>query len=491
MSHAAEIRAARDAAVNAYVEGLLSELVEQVAELVDEIEGWQEDGSALQSALDEAATKIAALEDRIAELEAELVEPEPEADFGPTRSFPATEQGVAAAMEFYGIADDINPVIIRATETRPLEQIHAQGGANDVFFFEGREEPYWYDVSAGPMAPSVASYDGVDANGKIDRVNRVPITNPGKRSWFGFTRTRRGIVGLDPSVVIAPSGTLVRPPHPVLQEQTHLTAAERYQYWYGTDGTTRRVINGCPTKLIECETANSVFAGFTLRGPENHFGGMQYTGLSIMGDGQHLLKRVRFEDCWHSGEGVPNTESGGVTLSRVDSYVIENCDFAPSGPTTSSIMTNNVKDGGALRKTRIPKVTNGMMTHWRASGLHIMEDIDLDGGFRSFNLEELRPGFELQWTGGSLRVDRGRHHFGINPVAADDKTPAPPRISLVDVEVSQDAWAFVNGGRLGLDMNVYQGSPSDPICAKASWITHTVDGEVQAVHCVPESRWID
>jgi len=487
MTHADEWNTIHDERLNAWVQGKLDPLVAR-AEASEAREASlvvQRDLLLADSAEKDAL--IVQLQARIAELEAQLPDETP---FGPAAQvFPPTPEGVAAAAAHFGVPADANKVLILATETRTLEQIHAQAGANDVLFFEDREEPYWYDVAQGPMAPGVASFDGVDSAGKIDRVNRVQITNPGTRAWFGFTRTRRGIVGLGPDVTFAPTGTLVRPSFAVLQDQTQLPAADRYQYTYNAAGTRIGTVNGCPVKLFECETANSVFANFTLKGPDNDFGGMQYAGLSIKGSGRHIVKRVRFDGCWHSGQGVPNTETGGLGFTSIGSYEVDLCDFVPVGPTTSAMMTNNVTGGGILRNTRIPKVTNGMLTHWRASGVHIMENIHLDGGIRSFNLEELRPGFELRWTGGSLKVDRGRHHFGINPYVPGSNQPAFPKITLTDVEVSQDAWAYVNGGRPGLDLNAYQGSTSDPIGIRKSDQRHVNDGVAQPVNCVPDVRW--
>jgi len=498
MSHADDWRAERDTHFNAWVQGKLDPLIDRAeaseareASLIVQRELLLADGA-------EKDALIAQLRIEIEDLRAQIPSDE-EPVVGPLDEiFQASPLGLAVLRSRLNIPMDANLVLIRATETRSLEQIHAQGSANDVFCFENRTEPYWYDVANGPMAPGVAAWDTIDANGKILRAvrnsdgswsNAVRVTNTGTRAWFGFTRTRRGLVGMGPDVKFAPRGTLVRPSFAVLEDNTQLPKAERYQYRYDANGNRTGLINGCPVKLLEAEQDNTFFANFTLEGPENDFGGMQYSGLSIKGNGLHQIKRVRFRGAWHGTQGVPNTETGALAV-HAGTYLREDNDYVPIGTATSAVMTNNTT-GGTARRERIPKVSNGLLTHWRPTGVHIMEDIHLDGGHRSFNLEELRPGFELEWTGGSFKVDRGIHHFGINPYVPDSGQPAPPRIGLTDVEVSPDAWAFVNGLGPGLDANVYQGSTSDPICAKRSWITHTNAGVPQPVHCVPSVRWVD
>ena len=498
MTHADDWRITYDEHFNAWVQSKIDDAVSEQRARAEAAEARADAAEDREAALvvegQEKDTLIAQLRARIAELEAQLPEENP---YGPVAQvFPATAEGVAAAAAHFGVPADANKVLIRATDTRKLEQIHAQAGANDVLFFENRTAPYEYDVSQGPMAPGVAAYDGIDANGKITRAVRnadgswsgaVRITNTGSRAWFGFTRTRRGIVGLGPDVKFAPSGTLVRPSFAVLQDNGQLPASERYQYRYDANGNRAGTINGCPVKLFEAEQDNTFFANFTLVGPDNDFGGMQYSGLSIKGNGLHQVKHVRFHGCWHGTQGVPNTETGALGFN-FGTYLYENCDFIPVGPATSAVMTNNSL-GGQMRNNRIPKVSNGLLTHWRPTGVHIMENAHLDGGVRSFNLEEIRPGFELRWTGGSFKVDTGRHHFGINPYVPGSNQPAFPKITLVDVEVSQDAWAYVNGGRPGLDLNAYQGSTSDPIGIRKSDQRHVNDGVAQPVNCVPDVRW--
>ena len=495
MTHADEWNTIHDERLNAWVQGKLDPLVAR-AEASEAREASlvvQRDLLLADSAEKDAL--IVQLRARIAELEAQLPEENP---FGPVAQvFPATAEGVAAAAAHFGVPADANKVLILATETRSLEQIHAQAGANDVLFFENRTEPYWIDVAQGVMAPGVAAYDSIDSAGKITRAVRnadgswsgaVRITNTGNRAWFGFTRTRRGIVGLGPDVKFATRGTLVRPSFAVLEDQTQLPASERYQYRYDANGNRAGTINGCPVKILEAEQANTFFANFTLVGPENNFGGMQYAGLSIKGSGHHVVKHVRFDKCWHGTQGVPNTEAGGLGFTSVGSYGRAYNAYIPGTSATSAVMTNNA-GGGSAENESIPKVSNGLLTHWRPTGRHTMRNMHLEGGIRSFNLEELRPGFELLWEGGSLTVDRGRHHFGINPYVPGSNQPAFPKITLVDVEVSQDAWAYVNGGRPGLDLNAYQGSTSDPIGVRKSDQRHVNDGVAQPVNCVPDVRW--
>jgi len=498
MSYAEEWGVIRDAYLDDFIQGLIDPVTERAVAAEERESSLRIQRDMLLADGAEKDALIAQLRIEIEDLRSQIPSDE-EPEFGPLNEvFQASPLGLAVLRDRFKIPMDANLVLIPATETRSLEQIHAQGSANDIFCFENRTEPYWYDVANGPMAPGVAAYDGVDANGRITRAVRnadgswtgaVRITNSGTRAWFGFTRTRRGLVGMGPDVRFAPRGTLVRPSFAVLEDNTQLPQAERYQYRYDANGNRAGIINGCPVKLLEAEQDSTFFANITLDGPENDFGGMQYSGLSIKGNGQHVIFRCRFRGAWHGTQGVPNTEAGALALNG-GAYLRERNQYIPIGTATSAVMTNNSL-GGTARRESIPKVSNGLLTHWRPTGVHIMEDMHIEGGHRSFNLEELRPNFVLRWTRGSFKVDRGIHHFGINPYVPGSNQPAPPKIELVDVEVSPDAWAYVNGLGAGLDANVYQGSASDPICAKRSWITHTIGGVPQPVHCVPSVRWVD
>lgn len=308
-----------------------------------------------------------------------------------------------------------------------LETVFAtQLSDNDILVLPERDDPYLIDSSNGFMAGGVAEVDGVGANG-LKNGSRYPIVS-NSRNWFSMARARRGIIGLGPNVVIQPSvSSWTQGRWPVLQNEP---AGQQFQKRYMADGSSADMV-GAQCKLIDCESANPFFANFTLRGRD--FGGVQYNGLVMTGSTFKTVKRIYFDGCWRGNEGVPNGETGGLSLGQ-GTYLIEHCDFASNaGP--SPIMWNRTQ-GGTTRHVRSSRPNYGMFTFWRAGKTNVFENVWLDCNRTAMNLEENDGDFALAWTGGKMLLDSpsSKFHFAINPSGGSIK------ISLTDVECSPNGW---------------------------------------------------
>lgn len=297
---------------------------------------------------------------------------------------------------------------------------------NDILVLPERDDPYLIDSSNGFMAGGVAEVDGVGPNGLKDGSRYPIVSNP--RNWFSMCRTRRGIIGLGPDVVIQPSASAwTQGPQPVLQNEP---PGQQFQKRYMTDGSSADMV-GAQSKLIACESANPFFANFTMRSRD--FGGVAYSGLAIAGGTLKTVKRIYFDSCWRGHEGVPNGETGGLAFNQ-GTYLVEHCDFtSTSGP--SPIMWNRTQ-GGTVRYARSTRPNYGMWTFWRCGKLNTFENVWMDCNRTGMNLEENDGDFELDWTTGKIMLDSpsNKFHFGINPSGGSIK------IRLYDVECSTNGW---------------------------------------------------
>ena len=334
----------------------------------------------------------------------EDIYPDFEAGFKPT-SYSSLDE----LIEGEGLPADASYVMWNPAWTH-LEQANAALAANDILVLEERDQPYFYDTSKGFMAKDVEFVDGTGLNGFKDG-SRVPVvSNP--RLWFEMTRARRGIVGMGPRAVIAPSASsFTAPRQPILQNEA---PGDRTQLRYMFDGSTAEMV-GVQEKVIGCEHPRPVFANFTMRG--RSFGGIAYNGIALSpGVGGHsIVSRIDFDGSWRGFTGVPNGETGALTFLR-GTFELRNFDLQSDGG-PSPIMWNRT-EGGSMRMVRSSKPNYGMLTFWRCGGLNTFEDVFDEAAQIGMNLEENLAGFELDWTRGSLSLDHpttSRFHLNINP----------------------------------------------------------------------------
>lgn len=387
---------------------------------------------------------------------------------------PISYPTVTAARTALGAPESANYVVWN-NAWDDLGEAFAALNAGDILVLPERDEPYWIDSSNGFMADGVKEIDGVGSNGLKDG-SRIPIVSRAGH-WFEMTRARRGIIGLGPGAVIEPSpSSFTRQAQPILEDQAD---GQKFQTLYYLNGATQN-INGAQETLIGYEHPNPFFANFTIKG--RSFGGVAYSGIKPTGGTQasNTFKRIKFDECWRSHDGVPNGETGCLTLNR-GTYLIENCDIITPKDSVSGgscIMWNN-NTGGVVRNVRTdetnrPSNMGGMWTFWRCGGVNTFENAHVHARQSGINIEENLAGFELDWTGGTLSVDYpgNRFHFVGNP------SGGPPKISLADVDVSPNG--YTPGA---LVFNNYAASAQ----GKRTWITC----DNMPVSCVPSNKWID
>lgn len=352
-----------------------------------------------------------------------LAAPDPSAKYRPV-----SVSTLAEARALSGAPSNANYVMWNPA-WQHIQQAFEALGSNDILVLPERTEPYLIDSSNGFMAAGVKEVDGVGSDGKKNG-SRVPIVSR-NNLWFAMARAPRGILGMGPNAIIAPSTSAWRrPAQPILQNQT---AGNQTMLRYMLDGSTGEMY-GVQEKLIECEHADSFFDNFTLRGRD--FGGVGYNGIvnSPPSGGKTHVKRVFFDGCWRGHAGVPNGETGGLALLRAI-YDIEACDFhSVGGP--SPIMWNRTA-GGTVRNVRSDKPNYGMFTYWKCGGVNTLTDVLMDTGQIGFNLEENLAGFELNMTGGRMMLDwpsNNRFHLNINPSGGSIK------VRLQGVQVSGNGY---------------------------------------------------
>ncbi len=434
---------------------------------------------ALDDATDDlivAGDEIASLNAVIAQLQAHVAQLQqqiddllnPEDGDAPYR--PVSYASLPAAIAGMGLPTDAQYVIWNHGDQH-LEQVHAALPADAVLVLperynaDGTPKPYLIDSSKGFMAANVASVDGTGPDGLKDG-SRWPIVH-NSRMWFAMTRGRRGLVGLGPGAVIAPSESSWRMGRQPIKENE----PDKDAFYYTTAGQ-KLSMAGASMKLIELVHQNPIVANLTFR--SRSFDGVAYSTVGMAeGSGLKTVKRCFFDGSWRGHAGVPNGETGALSLSR-GTYLIENCDFR-SVNGTSPIMWNQTQ-GGTVRHVRSSRPEFGMFTFWRCGGVNVFEDVYTDSRQLGMNIEENQAGFELRWTRGRMTLDfaGNKFHFGINP------SGGAPKIHLQDVELSGNAYTENR-----MTANIYTTSG----VAKRSWVTS--GGSTLPVSHVPSNRWID
>ncbi len=137
-----------------------------------------------------------------------------------------------------------------------LETVFANNlSDDDILVLPERQDPYLIDSSNGFMASGVSGVDGTGSNGLKDGSIVPVVSNP--RLWFEMTRARRGVIGLGPGVVIAPSASSwTAPRQPILENEP---AGQQFQRAYFTAGGTQNLV-GAQNTLIGYSHANPFFA---------------------------------------------------------------------------------------------------------------------------------------------------------------------------------------------------------------------------------------
>jgi hypothetical protein len=384
----------------------------------------------------------------------------------PTSYGPVSYPTLADAKSALGAPADAN-YVTWSFGSQMLEQVFASLGANDILVLPERAEPYYIDSSNGFMAAGVSGVDGTGTNGLKDG-SIVPIVS-NSRLWFEMCRARRGILGMGPGAVIAPSASSwTAPRQPILQNEP---AGSQFQKAYFSAGGSMN-LSGVQGGLIGNGHANPFFANFILQGRD--FGGWAYNALSFGGSSAATIKRVTLDQAWRSHAGVPNGEAGALGFSG-GSYLIESCDLiAPStGYAGGSPIMWNQNTGDTVRHVRSYGSKSGMWTYWRCGGTNTWEDVSIQGNQVILNIEENLSGFRLDWTGGSgtMTYTGNKFHMGCNP------SGGAPTVALHGVSLATNAYtpgAFT--------MNIYTTAG----VARRSLITC----DTLPVSCVPASSWI-
>lgn len=361
--------------------------------------------SASKAQVDALTNSVTALNATILELQARITELEENQQPVTPPFRPVRYANLEEARSALGAPTDANYVQWQPEWTH-LEQAFAAMSDNDILVLPERAQPYLIDSSKGFMASGVREVSGPNGT-------RTPVVS-NSRLWFAMSRARRGILGLGPGVVIAPSAsswTAPAQPKPLIA--------------YYTNGTTGELV-GANNKLIEAAHANPFFANFEIQGRD--FGGVAYSGLYTDGVGR-TVKNIFFNGCWRGFAGVPNGETGGLAMVK-GTYTLDNLGFkSVDGP--SPIMWNRTT-GGTASNIMADKPNYGMITFWRCGGTNVFKNVTVYNSKLGINLEEELAGFALDWIGGGMFVDSdtAAFHLNMNPSGGSQK------ISLRGVKIS-------------------------------------------------------
>lgn len=370
---------------------------------------------------------------------------------------PVSYTSLAAAQANLHTPSDANYVMWNSSWplNRDLEDVFAtELAANDILVLPERPQPYVIDSSEGFRASGVQSVTG--------RYGELPIVNQYKgvrsaRTWFAMARARRGIVGLGPNAVIEVSASSWTQ-EPQIQDKGSVQEdgwVSVGRYWTNTSGVRQTELVGCQEKVLEAAHSDPYFGNFTLKSRD--LGGVAYHGISC-GRTTQRFERINLSGAWRGFLGVPNGEAGAISIGN-GTYTISKCvlgtrDSAGVRVASSPIMINS-STGGLVEDTDASETFAGMMTYWRSSGKHIVNNVNARFNWGpGLNLEKLQSGFELEWTGGSIWSDyygnggkspkpvdqgnKGRLHFGIHSEAGSAKIT----FRDVDIDVGPTAGAI-------------------------------------------------
>lgn len=329
---------------------------------------------------------------------------------------PVRFTSVAQARAALGVPADANVVLADVNETRMLEEIFMGLGANDILALPERYDafgiprPWYIDSADGFRAAGVASISAPGGG-----VTPVVSTYKGQaaRTWFSMARGRRGLIGLGPDVIVAPSpSSFSWPAQPYPQTVTY------------TSGTTGQLV-GSQNSLLEFAHASPFIGNLTFRSRD--LGGVSYSTVRAS-----TAVRVNFDGSWRGFSGIPNGETGGLLIGN-GAYRIENCTLTPNGG-PSPIMWNRVT-GGVVRNVTCGRPNHGMFTFWRCDGTNTFENVYMDANGQVLNLEEGGANFVINWTGGRMATQGLYHIIG-------ESSGGSKKLNFFNVE-------FVGGGVAG------------------------------------------
>lgn len=283
-----------------------------------------------------------------------------------------------------------------------IEEVMISLGASDVLVLPERYNP---DLTPKPY--QVYSADGFRAPG-VTKVTNKGIDSPivqtylgiGSRSWFGMTRTRAGILGLGPDVIVEPAPSAFTRPQQGRPDDPVLGVTSTYT----TTGGATVTINGCAEKVIEVETAGAYIGNFKFRSLYD-FGTLAYNGITS--NLSVTYENLDFNCGSRSFNTQPNGEASALGCNG--SYKILNCavETRDAGGVTkslSSIMMNSAPTGGIMSNVYIPHAFGP--TWWNCSGTHTVTALSSLGG--GINLEAPLAGFVFNWTDGALDSGVGK-----------------------------------------------------------------------------------
>jgi hypothetical protein len=288
---------------------------------------------------------------------------------------------------------------------RDIEDVFAtELGDNDILVLPERTQPYIVDSSEGFRAASVQSVTG--RYGELPIVNRYKNIRPA-RTWFSMARARRGILGLGPRTVIKMSDDTWTQ-EPQLQDKGSNMENNTYvspgRYWTNTSGVRQSELVGCQEKVIDSDHDSPYFGNFVLKSRD--LGGVAFHGVSIGAGSNGVAERLDLSGAWHGFLGIPNGESGGVTVRNNNNYLISKCLLGTRDSTgfrtgTSPIMINTTMGGGRIEDIDSTETYAGMLTLWNCGGKHVLSNVNTRWTNPGINLEKCQAGFELEWIGGS------------------------------------------------------------------------------------------
>lgn len=195
----------------------------------------------------------------------------------------------------------------------------------------------------------------------------------GKGSYRGMVRVPRGIVGLGPGAVVAPSNS----------------------------GFTAPRASDLQEKLIECVAPKAYFANFTLRGRD--FGDAAYHGIYMTGD-DSIVERMRFQGAHRGYDKVWPYEAGAISFYRGARPQVRNTEIDGYSPEsgrslgTSPIMFNRNVDS-IVTDVYAHRTSIGMPTWWECTNAQVERLVHEDVSYGPGNC----PGVNIEDSSGTFR----------------------------------------------------------------------------------------
>jgi hypothetical protein len=200
---------------------------------------------------------------------------------------------ITSATQLPHAPKDANYVVYTASMGAMLHQAFQKLGANDILVLPERAQPYEIDSSAG-------------------------FASDGTRS-IAMARTKRGLVGLGPGVIVQ-------------------TSASSFSLPKSTSTA------GNLNVVLQCVTAGAYIGNFEMRGRD--FGQAAYDGIKMLGNNS-VFERIFANGAHRGWSHAPPGEAGAFTSNGGDSVQIYNCEADCRDPGTgrpvgaSPFMFNN------------------------------------------------------------------------------------------------------------------------------------------------------